>query len=47
MYQAKGETYDPSEDGFVFSDDEIDDAIRARNRERLTEEAFDYHNDIA
>jgi hypothetical protein len=45
MYESKGETYDPSEDGFVFSEDELDDAVRARNRERLTDQAFDYHND--
>jgi hypothetical protein len=45
MYESKGETYDASEDGFVFSEDELDDAVRARNRERLSEEAFDYHND--
>jgi len=43
MYEAKGETYDASEDGFVFSEDRIDDAIRRRNRERLTEQAFDHH----
>jgi len=43
MYEAKGETYEPSEDGFVFSEDQIDDAIRRRNRERLTEQAFDHH----
>ncbi len=45
MYESKGETFDPSEDGFVFSEDEIDDAIRARNRERLTDQAFDYHDE--
>jgi hypothetical protein len=43
MYEDKGETYDASEDGFVFSEDQIDDAIRRRNRERLTEQAFDHH----
>jgi hypothetical protein len=44
MYEDKGETYDASEDGFVFSEDQIDDAIRRRNRERLTEQAFDHHH---
>ena len=39
MYESKGETYDPSADGFVFSEPQIDAAIRARNRERLIEEA--------
>jgi hypothetical protein len=40
MTESTGETYDPSEDGFVFSKLEIDAAIRARNRERLALEAF-------
>jgi len=47
MYESKGETYDPSEDGFVFSEDEIDDAIRARNRERLIEEAYEHRLESA
>ena len=47
MYEAKGETYDPSEDGFVFSEQQINDAILRRNRERLIDEAFDYHDDCA
>ena len=33
MYEIKGETCDPTEDGFVFTDQQIDDAIRARKRE--------------
>jgi hypothetical protein len=41
MYEDKGETYDASEDGFVFSEDQIDDAIRRRNRERLLDEAYE------
>jgi hypothetical protein len=41
MYEEKEETYDPSEDGFVFSEDQINDAIRRRNRERLLVEAHD------
>ena len=47
MYESKGETYRPSEDGFVFSQTQIDERVRARNRERLTDEAFDYLNDCA
>jgi len=41
MYESKGETYDRSEDGFVFSEDQINDAILRRNRERLLEEAYE------
>ncbi len=44
MYDFKGETYDGPEDGFVFSEHQINEAIRRRNRERLTEEAWDHHN---
>jgi hypothetical protein len=40
MYKSKGETYRPSEDGFVFSQTQISDAIRARKRERLISEAY-------
>jgi hypothetical protein len=42
MYESKGETYDPSEDGFVFSKTEIDAAILTRNREILACEAEDF-----
>jgi hypothetical protein len=41
MYEEKGETYDGSEDGFVFSEDQINEAIRRRNRERLLEETYE------
>ena len=41
MYESKGETYDSAEDGFVFSEPQINDAIRRRNRERLLEEAYE------
>ncbi|HTB15613.1 MAG TPA: hypothetical protein VK752_28780 [Bryobacteraceae bacterium] len=44
MYEEKGETYDPSEDGFVFSEDQINDAILRRNREREADRAWDHHN---
>jgi hypothetical protein len=47
MYQSRGDTYDPSEDGFVFSEDQINDSIRRRNRERLIEEAWDHNNEEA
>jgi hypothetical protein len=47
MYELKGETYDPSEDGFVFSETQINTAILTRNRERLTEEASNFHYDRA
>jgi hypothetical protein len=35
MYESKGETYSPSEDGFVFSESQIKSRRRVRNRERL------------
>jgi hypothetical protein len=41
MYESKGETYRPSDDGFVFSQTQINRAILTRNRERLIEEACD------
>jgi hypothetical protein len=40
MTESTGETYDPSEDGFVFSQPQIDAAIRARRRKRLALEAY-------
>jgi hypothetical protein len=46
MHEDKGESYNPSEDGFVFSEDEIDAAVRRRNREIEVGQAFDYLNDI-
>ena len=42
MYESTGETYDPSEDGFVFSEQQIEAAVLARNRENLAEKAFDH-----
>jgi hypothetical protein len=42
MYESKGELYTPSEDGFVFSQSQIDAAILARNRKNLALEAFEY-----
>jgi hypothetical protein len=34
LYESKGKTYDPSADGFVFSQQQIDARIRAQNHER-------------
>jgi hypothetical protein len=42
MYEATGETYNPTDHGFVYSKQQIDAAIRARDRERLVEEAYDH-----
>jgi hypothetical protein len=42
MYDSRGETYLPSADGFVFSQTQINESIRTRNRERLISEAFDH-----
>ncbi len=41
MYEERGETYDPKEDGFVFTQSQINQAILARNRDRLLEEAYE------
>jgi hypothetical protein len=41
MYESRNETYDPSEDGFVFSKTQINHAILTRNRERVIDEAHD------
>jgi hypothetical protein len=42
MHESKGEAYDPSADGFVFSESQITAAARTRNRENLASEAYDY-----
>jgi hypothetical protein len=39
MYKDKGETYDPSEHGFVFSEQQIDARRCARNHETLAAKA--------
>ena len=42
MYESKGETYLSFEDdGFVFSQSQINQAIRTRNRERLIDAAYE------
>ena len=47
MYKSKGKTYDPSEDGFVFSEDQINEATYLRNRQRLAEKACEYQSKAA
>jgi hypothetical protein len=47
MHEDKGETYDASADGFVFSEDQMNAAIRTRNRDRLIEEVHDHNVDDA
>jgi hypothetical protein len=47
MYEAKGETYNPTEDGFVFSESQIKSAIQARNRENRAAEADEYNSEAA
>jgi hypothetical protein len=38
VHEEKGQTYNPSEDGFVFSPSQITRAIQARRRDRLLDE---------
>jgi hypothetical protein len=40
MHEAKGESYNPSADGFVFSEQQIAESLQARNRERLIDQAW-------
>ncbi len=47
MYESTGKTYDPSADGFVFSEQQIKESIRARHRENLILEAFDHRSESA
>jgi hypothetical protein len=47
MYDEAGETYSPSEDGFVFSEAQIDAGMRARNRKHLADEAYHRANEAA
>jgi cysteinyl-tRNA synthetase len=42
MVESTGETYDPSADGFVFSESQINERALARTRERLAEEAYEH-----
>jgi len=45
MYEEKGEPYDPSEDGFVFTRSQLTRAIRLRNRDRSLTEAYESPED--
>jgi len=47
MVESQGQTYDPSEHGFVFSEPQIESAIRLRTRERLAEEAYEHNLESA
>jgi uncharacterized coiled-coil protein SlyX len=47
MYEDRGEPYDPSEDGFDFSEDRINERILARNRDNLADEALVYLDEAA
>jgi hypothetical protein len=42
MYESLGDTYDPSEHGFVFSEPQISAAKIARRRETVAEEAYEH-----
>jgi hypothetical protein len=42
MYESKGETFDPSAHGFVFSEPQINQSIFARSRDRLVKKAYNY-----
>jgi hypothetical protein len=45
MHESTGETYDPSTEGFVFSEAQINEVIQTHNRELLIEEAYDHRVD--
>jgi len=47
MHKDKGETYDHAKAGFVFSEDQINDAICVRNRERQHDESLEYWSTAA
>jgi len=47
MCESQGETYNPSEHGFVFSPAQIDVAQRNRRRELLAEEAYEHRCESA
>ena len=47
MYQSKGEPYDPSAHGFVFSEQRIHSGLSARVRECLAGEAYDHRSEAA
>jgi hypothetical protein len=45
MHELEGEPYDPAEDGFVFSSEEIQAALRRRDRDQRAESAAAYFAD--
>jgi hypothetical protein len=47
MVESTGNMYDPTADGFVFSDTQIMDSLRTRNRERKAEEAYEHRCESA
>jgi hypothetical protein len=47
MFESQGEGYNPSEHGFVFSDQQIDEGARTRARELLAEEAYEHRLESA
>jgi hypothetical protein len=47
MIESAEETYDPSADGFVFSEAQIHEGLLARNRDRLIAEGYDYRSEFA
>jgi hypothetical protein len=42
MHEQEGEPYDPAEDGFVFSNEEIEEILRLRDRDQRAESAAAY-----
>jgi hypothetical protein len=47
MYESKGEPFEPSDLGFVFSEPKINERILARTRDRLVREACKYRRQYA
>jgi len=47
MYDSKGEAYNASQDGFVFSESQITESKLARNRQRRIDEAWRHHRRAA
>jgi hypothetical protein len=40
MHESKGKTYNPSQDGFVFTKEEISQALQSRTRRNLATQAY-------
>jgi hypothetical protein len=47
MQEAKGEPYTPAENGFVFSEQQIQATLHLRNRNRVHDEALEYRETAA